>query len=95
MEHHVTLARVPAGLSVPPELSDRVQLDPAARRLAFHGFMSKAEFDQLYLLSEDWGYRRSLEELFRQCTMEDEKPRAAGLGRLTKLFGLGARSHPH
>jgi hypothetical protein len=87
VNHFVSLNRLPAGLQIPAELQDRFQYEPDARRLTHSGFMSKAEFDRLYLLSEDWGYRRALEELFRLCTGDgNEHPR--GLRKwLRPLFG--------
>ena len=47
--------------------------------------MSKGDFDRLCRLSDDWGYRRPLEELFRQCTPEDGDP-TGGLRRWLSLF---------
>ena len=38
-----------------------------SKRLVFIGFMSKNEFDRLCRLSDDWGYRRPLGQLFRFC----------------------------
>jgi hypothetical protein len=70
MDHFVCLERIPPNLQFPAEFQDRLRYDAGARRLIHRGFMSKAEFDQLWLLSDDWGYRRSLEELFRLCSPE-------------------------
>ena len=80
MDHFVTVDRLPSGLQFPPDLSDRIRYDAERRRLSFHGFMSKAEFDRLCSLSDDWSYRRPLEDLFRQCM--PESPRPTGLRRL-------------
>jgi hypothetical protein len=74
MEHFVTLAELPSGLQFPADLCDRIAYDAARRRLVFRGFMSKAEFDRLCQLSNEWSYRRPLEELFRLCTPEDPSP---------------------
>ncbi len=74
MDHFVHLDRLPEGLRIPPDLTEQVQLDPESRRLSFRGFMSKADYDRLSLLSEDWSYRRRLEELFQQCTLVEERP---------------------
>ncbi|MBX6314931.1 MAG: hypothetical protein IRY99_18740 [Isosphaeraceae bacterium] len=88
MEHFVTLDKLPQGLEFPASLADRIRYDPATRRLIFQGFMSKAEFDRLCRLSDDWGYRRTLEELFRLCTPE-EPSRPHGLRRwLASLVGF-------
>jgi hypothetical protein len=65
MDHFVALDRLPEGLRIPPDLADRLHFDPQRRRLSFQGAMYKAEYDRLCDLSEDWSYRRQLEELFR------------------------------
>src|SRR3954471_20626227 len=78
MDHHVELKRLPDGLNFPPELGDRIDYDARCGRLSFRGFMCKAEFDRLSRLSDDWGYRRALEDLFRLCTLEAERPEGAG-----------------
>jgi hypothetical protein len=70
MDHFVKLDILPDGFSIPDQYRDRFRFDADTNRLYFQGFMSKADFDKLYLLSESWSYRRSLEELFRQSTME-------------------------
>jgi len=72
MDHSVPMERLPDGLTFPPLFAERLRYDAASRTLSFQGFMSKAEFDQLSRLHDDWGYRRSLEELFRRCTLEPE-----------------------
>jgi hypothetical protein len=48
--------------------------------------MSKSEFDRLCLLSDDWGYRRPLEDLFRLCT--PEAPRKGVFGRVLSVLGV-------
>jgi hypothetical protein len=87
VEHFVPLNHLPDGLQFPTDLSPRVQFDASRHRLVFRGFMSKAEFDRLCLLSEDWSYRRSLEELFRRCTAEPESPSGIFRRVLTALSG--------
>jgi hypothetical protein len=88
MEHFVKMTSLPPGLTFPPDLSDRIRFEAASQRLVFRGFMSKAEFDRLCRLSDDWGYRRPLEDLFRLSTSkESERPL---LARLSAVFsGLG------
>ena len=83
MDHSVPLHSLPDGLDFPPELTGRIAYDAARRTLSFRGFMSKADFDRLSRLHEDWGYRRSLEDLFRLCTLEPE-PRP--VNRLASMF---------
>ena len=89
MDHHVTLERLPDGLRFPSEFDGRIRFDPVGRKLTFCGFMSKADFDRLCQLSDDWAFRRRLEELFRLCTPEEE-PRPRGvrgvLAALSSLF---------
>jgi hypothetical protein len=88
VEHFVRMASLPPGLVFPPDLSDRIRYDAGSQRLIHRGFMSKADFDRLCRLSDDWGYRRALEDLFRLCAPE-ERPRSV-LGRLATVFsGLG------
>jgi hypothetical protein len=88
VEHFVSMPRLPEGLRFPPEFSGRISHDTARGRLAFRGFMSKADFDRLSRLSDDWSYRRPLEDLFRQCMPEE--PRSPVFARLASLFSLGA-----
>ncbi len=83
MDHSVRVDQFPDGIIFPPELADRAHYDAATRTLSFRGFMSKAEFDRLSRLHDDWGYRRSLEELFRLCTLDPE-PRP--INRLASVF---------
>ncbi|WP_435007627.1 hypothetical protein P12x_004893 [Tundrisphaera lichenicola] len=84
MDHHVELVRLPDGLTFPPELSDRIGHDADRKRLWFRGFMCKAEFDRLNRLSDDWGYKRALEDLFRVCTLETP---GHSPNRLAAIFG--------
>jgi hypothetical protein len=85
MDHFVVLDQLPAGLEFPPDLRDRISYDPATKRLTHRGFLSKADFDRLWLLSEDWSYRHKLEDLFRLCIVDDQPH---GLRRwLAPLFG--------
>jgi hypothetical protein len=92
MEHFVKMDRLPDGLEFPPELKDRIQFDPIARRLTCRGYMSKTDFDRLSQISTDWSFRRSLEELFR-LSIPEEPSRPRGVGRflaaVTRLFSLG------
>ena len=83
MDRFVAMASLPEGLRFPPELDGRIRYDEARRVLGFRGFMCKAEFDRLSRLSDDWGYKRSLEELFRLCTLEPEIPPT---NRLASIF---------
>lgn len=83
MDHFVSMERLPDGLSFPPELDGRIRFDADRRTLSFRGFMSKAEFDRLSRLHDDWGYRRSLEDLFRICTLD---PEPQPTNRLASVF---------
>ena len=75
MEHFVTMTSLPPGLTFPPQYSDKLHFDAAQKRLVFRGVMSKADFDSLSRLSDDWGYRRPLEDLFRLSIEEGSSPR--------------------
>jgi hypothetical protein len=89
MERFVRLESLPEGLTFPPQFADRIRYDASSRQLSFQGFMSKGDFDKLYLLSDNWTYRRALEELFRRCTLAEDKPPRI-LARLkTVLSGIG------
>ena len=83
MDHHVDLKRLPDGVTFPAELGDRIGYDPDRARLWFRGFMCKAEFDRLSRLSDDWGYRRAMEDLFRISTLE---PPGRSPNRLAAVF---------
>ena len=83
MTHSVRLDALPEGMTFPPEMDGRIAYDPAGRTLSFRGFMSKADFDRLGQLHDDWGYRRTLEELFRLCSWESA-PRP--VNRLAAMF---------
>ncbi|HZW30848.1 MAG TPA: hypothetical protein VFF52_09090 [Isosphaeraceae bacterium] len=70
MDHFVKLDRLPDGYDFPADLKDRIWFDAAAHKLGYHGYMSKADFDRLSQPTRDWGFRRALEDLFRQCVPE-------------------------
>lgn len=84
MEHSVTMRRRPEGWLFPEDLSGKIRYDEAKQRLCYNGFMSKSEFDRLCLLSDDWSYRRPLEDLFRLCTPDSARPRF--LSRVASVF---------
>ena len=91
MDHCVKLDKLPDGVEFPPPLKDRIQFDPVAHKLVFHGYMSKTDFDRLCQLSNDWNFRRTLEDLFRLSIPEDKTP-PSGVRRLlaavTRLLSL-------
>jgi hypothetical protein len=95
IEHGVRLERMPEAFEVPAWAQNRLTYDASGRRLVFRGFMSKSDFDKLNLLSDDWPYRRALEELFREATPErdeggDDRP-AHGLWHRLSHILHGAR----
>jgi hypothetical protein len=90
MDHFVKLDKLPEGLEFPPQFKDRIRFDPAAHKLVFRGYMSKADFDQLSQLTSDWKFRRTLEDLFRLCTPELPTVPTGFRGvvfKLRRLFG--------
>jgi hypothetical protein len=93
MDRFVTLERLPTGFVIPQDLADRMSYDAATRRLAFRGYMSKSEFDRLSLLTNDWSFRRKLEELFQSCVYNEppgHSPRGGGrLSGFLKRFVPG------
>jgi hypothetical protein len=92
MDHFVKLDKLPEGFDFPLDLKDRFHFDAEARKLVYHGYMSKADFDRLCGLTTDWNFRRTLDELFRLCVPE-EAPRPGGgnrfLAAFARLFSLG------
>ena len=89
MDHFVKLDKLPDGYQFPPDLEERIYFDAAAHKLVFRGYMSKADFDRLSQRTKDWGFRRSLEELFRLSVPEIDPStgRRPSLPRaFTKLF---------
>jgi hypothetical protein len=89
MDHFVKLDKLPEGYKFPPDLEERIYFDAAVHKLVFRGYMSKSDFDRLSQRTQDWGFRRSLEELFRLSVPEIDAPQAGGrrlLGAFTKLF---------
>ena len=89
MDHFIKLDKLPDGYEFPPDLKDRIFFDAGAHKLVFRGYMSKAEFDRLSLLTRDWGFRRTLEELFRECVPEVEhppRPKRHFLSAFTRFF---------
>jgi hypothetical protein len=92
VDHFVKLDRLPDGFEFPPELSGRIHFDAQAHKLVFRGYMSKADFDHLSGLTNDWRFRRTLEELFR-LSIPEQEPTAHGLRRIlvavAHLFSRG------
>jgi hypothetical protein len=92
VDHFVKLDRLPEAVEFPPQLKDRIYFDPAAHKLIFRGYMSKTDFDRLCQISNDWSFRRALEELFRRCVPEEVTP-PRGVRRwltaVSRLLSLG------
>lgn len=86
VDHFVKLEHLPEDFVLPPQFQNRLEFDAEARKLVFHGYMSKSEFDQISSLTKDWRFRRTLEELFCLCTPEN-KPPPAGFGRVLAVLG--------
>lgn len=87
VEHFVPVSKIPPGIEFPADLKLRIRYDPIRLRLVYQGFMSKREFDRLLAVSDDWGYRRALEDLFRISTLE-EQPKSGVIRRLGAVLGL-------
>jgi hypothetical protein len=86
MDHFVNLERLPEDLKLPPQFQNRLEFDPHAHKLIFHGYMSKSEFDHISSLTSDWRFRRTLEDLFRLCTPEST-PKPNGFSQVLATFG--------
>lgn len=88
MDHFVKLDVLPEGITLPQDMKDRLWYEPDNHRLVHRGFMSKSDFDRLSQLSDDWGYRRQMEELFRLSGPDGPQP--SGLRRwLSAVMGIG------
>jgi hypothetical protein len=85
MDHFVTLDRLPEGIEFPTDLKDKIWFDAKGKKLFFHGYMSKTEFDRLCQITKDWSFRRKLEELFQMSVYETEQDRH-GVRGLLSLF---------
>jgi hypothetical protein len=83
MDHFVKVDRLPEGFEFPADLRDKIGFDAQGKKLFFHGYMSKTEFDRLSQLTRDWGFRRKLEELFQACVYENESASRGGGGILS------------
>jgi hypothetical protein len=90
MDHFVKLDRLPDGYEIPRNLQDKLHFDSEGHRLVFRGYMSKTEFDRICEPTRDWGFRRSVEELFRM-SVADAEPAHGGRNR---VFGVLARLFP-
>jgi hypothetical protein len=69
----------------PPDLTNRIHFDAERGKLVFRGTMSKRDFDRLSQLSNDWGFRRKLEDLFR-ISVDDPTPPGGGLRKVSTAF---------
>ena len=76
MDFSVKLAALPAGLTFPERLRERVSFDPVAGRFGYRGFMTKCTYDELSALSDDPDYHRALEDLF-VLTSSEMAPRSS------------------
>jgi hypothetical protein len=86
VDHFVTLERLPEPLEFPADLKDRIRIDAQSKRLYFRGYMSKADFDRICMLTKDWSFRRKLEELFQVCVDLDDEPPSKSARGLLSLF---------
>jgi hypothetical protein len=86
MDHFVRLDRLPDGYEIPHSLADKLFFDPEGHRLVFRGYMSKTEFDRICEPTRDWGFRRSVEELFLK-SVKDAGPAPGGKNRVFGILG--------
>ena len=85
MDHFVRLERLPEGYEIPSGLGEKLSFDAEGHRLVFRGYMSKTEFDRICEPTRDWGFRRSVEELFFKSGKEVQGA-GAGKGLARGLF---------
>lgn len=82
-DHFVVVEDLPKGFRIPPELNDRLEFDAAAKKLVYHGFMSKTDYDRLVAQTNDWSFIRKLENLFQKCTLQSQDEKRG----LLRFFG--------
>ena len=70
----VRLQRLRDGLVFPAEFQERISYDSERKRLVFRGFMSKADFDRLTRLHDDFHYQRAIYQLFVAAGSTDSWP---------------------
>ncbi len=90
VDHFVKFERLPDNYEIPRDLREKFSFDAEAHRLVFRGYMSKTEFDRLCEPTRDWGFRRSVEQLFRM-SVADAEPARVGHNR---VFGIFSRLFP-
>jgi hypothetical protein len=86
MDHFVRLDGLPDGYEIPQSLADKLFFDPEGHRLVFRGYMSKTEFDRICEPTRDWGFRRSVEDLFLK-SVKDADPAPGGKNRVFGILG--------
>ena len=70
----------------PPKFQNRLEFDAEAKKLIFHGYMSKSEFDYLGTLTQDWRFRRTSRS-FSASAYPDNRTGSAGFRRVLANFG--------
>jgi hypothetical protein len=89
MDHFVKLERLPDGYEIPGSVREKLHFDAEGHRLVFRGYMSKTEFDRICEPTRDWGFRRSVEELFLKSVVDagpSRNSRNGVFGALARLF---------
>ena len=74
-DHFVVIEDLPKEFRIPPQLLGRLEYDAAAKKLVYHGFMSKTDYDALVAVTSDWSFIRKLEALFQKCTLQSQQER--------------------
>ena len=82
--------QAPDGLEFPPDLKDRIHFDPDARKLIFHGYMSKTDFDRLCQLTNGLGLSpppgRTVSSVHTGRTIAPEGSRSIASRRHTTIY---------
>jgi hypothetical protein len=89
MLHYAPLDHAPKGFRIPEQYQDRFAYDEQRHCLTFDGPMFKTTFDRLSVLSRDFDYQRSLEQLFRVSVPEPSKPQGHAKATAVGIAVLG------
>ena len=73
MDHFVSVDKLPADFTIPPDLGDRLRFI-LRRGSCPSGLMSKADFDRLCQLTRNESWSEKLEDLFQVCIDNDDAP---------------------
>ena len=80
--YFVALEHAPDHFPIPADLQAQFRYDTKRQGLTFQGWMSKATYDRLRNISNDYQYQRALERLFQVAVPEEDTPLCHGFSLL-------------